>query len=373
MVKHISKAILNDGWKEQSQWRFCPNGKESTGTARKAQEFLRLLKNYIERHLQLREGKDREAHYEDLHAAAQQIVQDELCELVNPMLQGSVAELRKQAENLYAGEVPHINNDPFVSLAQRARDLIHWAVVHKLAKAKKPIGMEAITAVANATTRLDIFSLNHDLLIERQFEQAEIPIADGFAHKNGDVRRFDWSWDASKVRLYKLHGSIDWYRIEFSDKEVQFAKVVGDSDQLIGNAEHLVRCADHCKDSTAKDLRLAHPFPLILAGSTDKERRYGIGFPGELFFEFHKQLRAHHTLICCGYGWSDQGINNRLAQWVARKRGNKLVVLHKSQDKLMQKKFWKDNWKIFRPSNMVEIVPKWLEDCEIKDLSRFFE
>ena len=58
--------------------------------------------------------------------------------------------------------------------------------------------MDAIAAVASVLPSVDIFSLNHDLLIERLLHKAGIPFADGFAERDGDVLRFNWSWNSGE-------------------------------------------------------------------------------------------------------------------------------------------------------------------------------
>jgi hypothetical protein len=89
MVGDISHALLNRGWRDEGEFRFSPSSADSTGTAKRAQEFLRVLKSYVDPHLQLREN--RSGHYEDMYAAATQIFQDEACEIVDPMIRYSVA------------------------------------------------------------------------------------------------------------------------------------------------------------------------------------------------------------------------------------------------------------------------------------------
>ncbi len=325
-MAQISEAILQEGWQEQRLGGFAPSEKESSVSASRAQNFLRILKKYIEPHIKLRE--DRETNYEDLHAAAIQIVQDAKSILVNPMLQGSVAELRKATEHLTSEDTAPKNADPLALLAERSTHLIHCAVMHRLLKLEQPTGMDAITEVAQSTEELDIFTLNHDLLIERQFEKAKVAIADGFVQRNAKARRFTGVWKGRKVRLYKLHGSIDSYPCEFTNGWQQFARVKGNPERL--------------SQATRGRVRPINLFPFLFVGTTEKERRYGVGVPGEIFFEVHRRLKTHQRLICCGYGWSDNGINNRLGQWVQRSNKNKLIVLHgDSVDQLKQRQFLK--------------------------------
>lgn len=367
MVGEISHALLNQGWHDEGDFHFSPSAAESTGTAQRAQEFLRVLKNYVDPHLRLRENRD--GHYEDLFAAATQIFQDEISEIVDPMLRHSVSEIRSSTEKLYQNQDATNYPNAFAWLVHSGTLLIHWGVFHLLWPVEKPVGMEILASVAKATRQMDIFSLNHDLLIERQLEISGISFADGFSEKVGDVLRFNWSWNnGTPVNLYKLHGSLDWYRFTFPGGIFQFAKVPRTIDP------------HKCKDGEGNDLYLSNPVPLFLTGTTGKERLYGVGFVGEFFFKFHSQLANHNTLICCGYGWQDKGINNRLNQWLYNSVKNRIVILHNgSLDELKQKRFWSksshwnNRWDECEKTGQVVVVPKWLSDCTLNDLEPYFD
>lgn len=362
MVGGITEALLNSGWRDEGDFQFSPCTDSSTGSARDVQEFLRILMSHVDPHLQLREN--RLAHYEDLYAAAMQIFQDEICELVDPMLRHSVSEISFRAENLYknyeAGNYP----SPFARLVHGATLLILWGVFHMLSSAEVPTGMDVLAATAKATSQMDVFSLNHDLLIEHLFEQNKIAFADGFSERTGDVLRFNWSWKDSAVRLYKLHGSINWYRYGYPGGIFQFAKIPPKVDPR------------NCKDSEGEDLYLTNPTPLFLTGTNGKERLYGVGFVNEFFNEFRLRKADHHTIICCGYGWADHGINSRISQWLFNLRENRIVILHNgNSDELPQKRIWSrgDRWNQYVREGKIILIPKWLSECTLADLEPFFE
>ncbi len=363
MVGDISHAILNQGWRDEGEFRFSPSGVESTGTAKCAQEFLRLLKGYVDPHLQHREKRD--GHYEDFYAAATQIVQDEICEIVDPMLRDSAATIQAASRPLYEDQDANGYPNAFAKLAHSATLLIHWGVYHLLYPVTKPIGLGVLNAAANAVEQMEVFTVNHDVLVERQLQQGGIPFTDGFSDRVGDVLRFNWSWkEDTTVRLYKLHGSLDWYRFGFPGGIVQFAKVPMGCDPST------------CKDGEGEELALLNQTPLFLTGTTGKERLYGVGFVGEFFIQFHSRLADYHTLICCGYGWADKGINNRVNQWLLNAPENRIVILHNNAlDELKHKQFWskRDRWTQFQQAGKIVVVPKWLSDCALNDLEPFFD
>jgi hypothetical protein len=251
----------------------------------------------------------------------------------------------------------------FSFLVHSALLLIHWAVFDKLWPIQRPKGIEVLSSVANTAQQTDIFSLNHDLLIERQLEQSGIVFSDGFSQKIGDVLRFNGSWkDEDSVRLYKLHGSLDWYPFAFPDGIHQFAKLIRTTDPY------------DCKDNDGNYLSPQNSVPLFLTGTIGKDRRYTIGFVGELFRRFHARLGSHRTLICCGYGWKDKGINNYLTQWLHDAHKKRVVILHGgSLDTLNGTRFWSSKWANDERDGKLVVVSKWLSDCGVEDLEPFFE
>ena len=359
MVDALTDSLLNGAWDAHTDLRFYPSNMPSKGEAGRAQEFLRILADRINPHLQHHEGRD--ANYEEIYAAALQIVWDETSEIVNPLIAESIASIRDATKHVFRSQQPHVDRNTFASLADRATDLVQWTVFHELGKAIKPVGMEAISALGMQTDELDIFSLNHDLLIEHELDRKGVTFADGFGAPWGNnVLRFSWTWnvEGTKVRLYKLHGSLNWYffRTKLFD---QFGKVKGDPE--------------HCKDENGQRLSLLQPEPRFLTGTTVKEQSYGTGLTGEFFAEFRKRLASHETLICCGYGWGDKGINIRLNQWLRDNLKTKIVILHKgSVDEIRQKRFWFFRWDDYERAGKVVVFPHWLSECTAQNLEPFF-
>jgi hypothetical protein len=190
MVDSISRELLESAWKPHIDGKFCPcgpeNGLESQGEAKRIQNFLRIIKENTGAHLLVREK--RRSHYEDRYAAALQIVQDETKEVTNPHIARSLEWIKAASSCLWVEAEHHIDTNRFASLADRATDFVQWVVYHQIRKVSRPVGMEIITAVAAATRECDIFSLNHDLLLESQLAQDRIDFAEGFAKKEGDAR-----------------------------------------------------------------------------------------------------------------------------------------------------------------------------------------
>jgi hypothetical protein len=362
-VDNITKQVLESAWQAHSDWRFYPladcEGIESSGLAANAQNLIRLVHDLIEGHIIQREM--RYPNYEDYFACLKQIVQDETCEIVNPLIARNVDQLKASAAGEYLPIRAHIYNNRFASLAERSTELIQWIVFHALRNLQEPVGLDIFSDAAKEFTEMDIFSLNHDLLIESQLEKRNVPYADGFGEQDGDAILFNWSWNdgATPVRLFKLHGSVDWFLFRFPQRGVdQYAK--------------LRKSLDYSKNAQGESFEPLEIVPSFLTGTTVKEQAYGYSLYGELFEQFRNRLRNHHTLVFSGYGWGDKGINIRLNQWLRDRRENRIVILHgNGEDDIRRKRFWYWEFEKYHAENKVKVVPKWLSQCTVEELQNY--
>lgn len=310
--------------------------------------------------MQARENRD--AHYEDIYAATRQFLDDEMGEIVNPLLADALAKIKAASTHLHAGQEYHIDQNPFASLADRAGDLMQSAVYYGLAAVQKPVGLEIVSDVMRHVGETDVFSLNHDLLIEAETIRAGLTLVDGFgASSDGDVRIFDGNWHVGEPvrRLLKLHGSINWYLFRFAEWD-QFATVKGNPD--------------YARNAAGELLDPLGALPLFLTGTTVKEQAYGVSLIGELFTALRTLLSRHRTLICSGYGWGDKGINTRLRQWLRDAKENRVVILHNGpEERVAHTRMWWASWADYQTAGKVIVIPKWLSECTVADLAPYFD
>jgi len=144
---------------------------------------------------------------------------------------------------------------------------------------------------------VEVFTTNYDLLMEQAFEELGIPYFDGFV--GSDRTFFDppsmelddipsrWS------RLWKLHGSINWRQ--------------HDATRIVSRGE-IVQTSER---------RLIHPSHL----KYDESRRMPYLAMMDRLRAFLRKSPA--VLICCGYSFSDQHINELLVQGL---QGNSSAV-----------------------------------------------
>ena len=338
-VADLTNRVLESAWRFHTDGSVCPvqaeEGRESIGRAANAQNLIRLVHQQIEGHIVHRER--RSPNYEDYFACLKQIVQDETGEVVNPLITRKVDALKAAASSLYLQFRAHIDDNRFASLAKRSTDLIQWIVVHELWGIEDPVGMALLTDSAKVFEEIDIFTLNHDLLVEKQLESKNVAYVDGFGEPDGDALLFNGSWDqdGSSVRLFKLHGSVDWHQFRFKSRGVdRYAKLRKEPYPY------------YSRDADGDPFRPSEIGPSFLTGTTVKEQAYGYGLYGELFEQLRHRLRKHDTLVFSGYGWGDKGINTRINQWLREQTGNRIVILHgNGEEEVRRKQFWYWNWK----------------------------
>lgn len=140
------------------------------------------------------------------------------------------------------------------------------------------------TLMASEDFKMEIFTLNYDLVFETlNLAQAQV-LETGFSQKDNDevwAESFDDQSALAKINLYKLHGSVNWEYRETTD-EIVIRKDSGDTA------------------------------PLIIFGSFTKM----LSFDPFLYMlsKFREKLAGAAIFIVIGYSFHDKYINNLLIQ-----------------------------------------------------------
>ncbi len=152
-------------------------------------------------------------------------------------------------------------------------------------------------ATSGIDTHLKIFSLNYDMCVEQNMEAENRRIERGFnENRIWDYRRYDFQKDdAADFYLYKLHGSLDWYR----DEESRLTYVDG------------VQTIDPQKME-------------IIFGVQNKLQSYDpFNF---YFYAFREACFAAELIVVSGYGFFDKHINDNLANAFKINPKRKLMI-----------------------------------------------
>lgn len=153
----------------------------------------------------------------------------------------------------------------------------------------------------NEPFRLDIFSLNNDMVIENYFTENHNKPWRGFV--SGEWRGFEEEPnDFGRINLYKLHGSLDWVRLdsgEFKEEEKLDEQEKG-----------------HIEDEHS---------PYLIFGQGTKT------FSVEPFFtliqHFRSKLKDKSYIFVIGYSFFDPYINNLLIDAV-KGTSKKLIIVN---------------------------------------------
>ena len=303
----------------------------------------------------------RAPHYEDLFSLTEQATRTFSDFVPNLAVTEFARELRKRTATLHVGKV-----DGFNGLAERVCDFLHWVVHQKLGGGGSVRrGLDAISETAQAVDSLDIFTLNHDLLIERELRENEIEVDIGFNDdSHGEFSVYcGWLHDrGTAARLFKLHGSLNWYLYEFPEWARQYDAIPTGRD------------AFHSQDVNGNIVKPVEWKAAFLSGTVVKEQRYGLGFWGDLFSQFRQHLSRHRHLICCGYGFGDTGVNQRLNQWAHDRLdgSNTFVILTplSPAEFLHERPYW---LRELHAQGQVKFIPKYLDECGAGDLQKYFD
>ena len=152
---------------------------------------------------------------------------------------------------------------------------------------------------------LDIFSLNYDTAIEASLDSMRANYIDGFRGSNRawfDPSTFDEVIPVGGViRIYKLHGSINWLR------------------EPTGHIRRaVVRSIDDLKDE-----------PVVVYPSEQKYLQTQYGVYESMMGRFRARLRGNGvnaTLVVMGYSFNDEHINEAIVDAVTSAKSNLTVI-----------------------------------------------
>jgi len=366
--KKITESILSSEWYSHSDELYYrgpqpnPAFREDNLVPR-LQNFLRLLKEYADAYYAIKNRQ--EANYEDLYYLAQQIEDEELGEIHNPAVLPFVTEVKDKTVALCGRDKFGIKDLTFKELGWKACTFIECALWHLLSTNRVPEGMNLIrdlTLSADVKT-LDIFALNHDLLVEKLLQHHSLQYADGFGLPDGDVRFFSPStYDADiKVRLFKLHGSINWFWFRRREGDISIAEYGIPINNDVW----------HCRDKKGEFIDNLEGAPRLLIGTYNKIPKYGYGIFSEVHLRFQSILAGCNLMVMSGYGWNDRGISLRIREWLNSSMDKRLYLLHQNPESEIRDKSKSGMWHWYEPwvkEGRLIPIKKWLSEISLAEL-----
>jgi hypothetical protein len=279
--------------------------------------------------------RGRDINYEDIFYLIDSIHQDEFMTYENPIVYFYTKHFEQNHPELLApidSLIP--GNERMIDLASYAKNYISGKVECLLSKEPDRLNhLDFISDLVNDTSigNINIFNLNHDLLLEKYFNDIKLSFADGF---NSQL-----IWDGlfeEKIKLLKLHGSIDWF------------------------ADNIV---DPYKSNIHKNRNRDNDAPILLIGSFNKLHEYTRGLNFRLQVLFYNYLNESNYLVISGYGFADQGINSRIFDWLYSSKNNRIILIHNNIESLK---------KSARPAISSEL-DGWISSGIVFHISKFIE
>ncbi|MBX9595968.1 MAG: SIR2 family protein [Roseomonas sp.] len=272
---------------------------------------------------------------------------------------GALSDLvRRHARGFLKGRSSVERAMDLAKLSNLACQLIERSVANRLFFSGDVQGLDVVKELARSPRieRLDVVTLNHDVLVEKLFVDNGIVYSDGFSTADGDVR---WFKDASllpggRVRIIKPHGSINWY-------------ASGDY-MTLQPVDLLDRDSKNWRNKEGNIIQNLQHNPSFLTG-TSKSVLYNRGIFANMIFQFQQSLRESKMLIMSGYGWSDTPINFHIQYWMERDSQNNLLLLHKHPRSLVDgSKELSEIADAYTANRQLIFVDKWLMESSIDEI-----
>jgi hypothetical protein len=260
--------------------------------------FLKILRKELEKYYT---KSIRSINYEDIYYYLDFIDNNYFDLEGNPALKYVLKELEPIIKNILIPLDPLFEHTyDLNSLLPESKRYIKQIVSKLLSKKAESFdGLKFLHQVIsqNEYRYIDIFTLNHDTVLEQFFEFNNILFNDGFQKENNNVDFWEPQLFENEdvLKLYKMHGSVNWrYHDQTSWQNNRICKIplpLLYSYDIIDNA-------------------------FILIGTQNKTTEYIKALYLELYYRFYKTLNYHNNLIIAGYSFNDGGINSKIFNWL---------------------------------------------------------
>ena len=162
---------------------------------------------------------------EEFSTAWESIVQECRTNKITPNIEIMLSRVRIKTDALTSADtLLGLTKDKFIILEKKIRETIAEQVTPEEAKIPDNIPHDQFAKWLKSITRkrpVEIFTTNYDVLLERSFERIHLPVFDGFVGayqpffcpeclEDGSSIPMDW------IRLWKIHGSVNWHKHEKS-------------------------------------------------------------------------------------------------------------------------------------------------------------
>lgn len=352
-VKSITDTILNtDIVARNSDMNYYVYSKPlECNYVKSIQRLLKYLKNIIVDYHNYAKIRY-EFNYEELYYILYQISDSESQEYENPAIYPLIQRINKEFES----ELKFYESD-LTRYINESKRYIHYIVYQLLQLSNGSLEQfKIISEIEKLTANIDIFTLNHDILLETYFKKENKKFNIGF-EKSGSISVFnrDLLAKTGGLNLYKLHGSIDWFVFQDKNGSSNLYCVPLDYDAQIDRYYKL-----------DERLGLTDGLPHFLIGTFNKMLNYLSGVYEIVFDIFKNRILSADKMIISGYGFCDKGINMHISHYI-NQSDKELIIVHPDKKQLVETA--RGNFHINILNNpKVKFVEKLFEDISIDDL-----
>ncbi len=183
---------------------------------------------------------------------------------------------------------------------------------------------------------VNIFSLNHDRVFEFLFKLFGIDFNDGFSATNSNLQHekkslpiFQNEFEATNVRLIKMHGSIDMYLFEHGDEIGATMTRNGGYTYFKPGSYHAKHYAIRIDPATNQTVQSIN-FDIIPKFITGKKKKAFIGADymySKMYKMYQEQISSGNDLLIAGYSFRDAHMNEELLKFT-KTEGAKIVNLN---------------------------------------------
>jgi len=287
-----------------------------------------LLKSIINYFIEQNKKFNYEEFYDYLIESAKDVDHLWMCYKKHEWYQLSIGELDKKEQNKrYIQELFHIKVlfNQLVKSMLNDKDEKVWYSSNFLCKSKLPEYNGFLQYLSNLQKKYDIniHTLNHDLFFEslNNSEWITGKICDGFEELGSSfygeftnkeethkcrLSQYTGKYD-KPIRLYKLHGSLDYYVYKSKHGGIrepkEYIKTRNEISEFYKEFENEYGVLEY-------DNFPMHFYPDFLTGTSSKIERYEDPiFYKKIFDLFKQNLNKADALVIIGYGFKDKEIN----------------------------------------------------------------
>lgn len=207
----------------------------------------------------------------------------------------------------------------------RIKEIVNYLIwdLLQIPKAKEELieSYRPFIEVIKKYDEVDIFTLNHDLLLELLLEFNQIEFTKGFSMINSNIQyegepllTFQNDFKNIKIRLHKLHGSVDCYQFEHCTQNGSFLKRTGEGTYYLPGgyrARHVSVRIDINTGEIIQDFN-ADAVPKFITGTNKLDLIESDYMYSQLYKNFFTSIEKAHNLLISGYSFRDKHINKAL-------------------------------------------------------------